>query len=159
METSVTSIETILQSYTKDREHLIPILQHLQHEKGYIDADDIATISQKLNLSENEIYGVATFYTQFKFTKPGKHCIKVCMGTACHVRESDALLNVVAATMGIQPGDTREDGLFSLDRVACLGCCALSPVVVIDDEIHARMTQPKLSALLQKLKEQEGIHD
>ena len=147
------NLESILQVHEKTREHLIPILQDVQRIKGYIDAQDVAVIARELQLSENEIYGVATFYTQFKFTPPGKHHIKVCMGTACHVRGSDLLLDVVETLLGIRPGETTPDGIFSVDRVACLGCCALSPVVTVDDTLYARMTQPKLVDLLESLQE------
>lgn len=143
----------VLSGFEKKREHVIAILQRLQQEKGYLSEEDIQSIASHLEMSPNEVYGVATFYTGFKFHPPGKHHIAVCMGTACHVKASDELLEVVKSELGIAPGETTEDGLFSLDRVACLGCCALSPVVTIDGDVHGRMTPSKLLDLLQDLEE------
>lgn len=144
--------EQILAPYEDKRENIIPMLQALQREAGYISEEGVGAIADKLRISRNEIYGVATFYTQFKFHQSGKHRIKVCMGTACHVRDSDMLVDEVKIHMGIRPGETSDDGMFSLERVACLGCCALAPVVMIDDEVHGKMTRKKFIALLDKLR-------
>ena len=148
------TIEQILAPYDVSRENIIPMLQSLQREVGYISPEGVEAIAEKLHVSRNEIYGVATFYTQFKFHKSGKHQIKVCMGTACHVRNSDMLADEVKIHLGISPGETTEDSKFSLERVACLGCCALAPVVMIDGEVHGKMTRKKFIALLDKLKEE-----
>lgn len=144
--------EQILAPYEYKRENIIPMLQALQREAGYISEEGVGAIADKLRISRNEIYGVATFYTQFKFHQSGKHRIKVCMGTACHVRDSDMLVDEVKIHMGIRPGETSDDGMFSLERVACLGCCALAPVVMIDGEVHGKMTRKKFIALLDKLR-------
>ncbi len=143
----------VLSRFEKKREHVIAILQQLQQEKGYLTEEDIQRIARHLELSPNEVYGVATFYTEFTFHPPGEHHIAVCMGTACHVKASDELLDVVKSELGISPGETSEDGSFSLARVACLGCCALSPVVSIDGEVHGRMTPSRLLDLLRDLEE------
>jgi NADH-quinone oxidoreductase subunit E len=147
---------SVLSDFEKKREHVIAILQRLQQEKRYLAEDDIEDIARHLDMSANEVYGVATFYTGFKFHPPGEHHIAVCMGTACHVKASDELLDVVKNELGITPGETSSDGMFSLDRVACLGCCALSPVVTIDGEVHGRMTPSKLLDLLRGLEENHG---
>jgi len=115
----------------------------------------VEAIADKLRISRNEVYGVATFYTQFKFHESGKHQIKVCMGTACHVKGSDMLVDEVEVHLGIRPGETSDDGVFSLERVACLGCCALAPVVMIDGEVHGRITRKKFVALLDELRKEE----
>lgn len=141
----------VLSGFEKKREHVIAILQRLQQEKGYLAEEDIEHIARHLDMTANEVYGVATFYTQFKFHPPGEHHVAVCMGTACHVKASDELLDVVKNELGIAPGETSEDGSVSLDRVACLGCCALSPVVSIDGEVHGRMTPSKLLGLLRDI--------
>ncbi|MBS3773059.1 MAG: NADH-quinone oxidoreductase subunit NuoE [Candidatus Thermoplasmatota archaeon] len=149
-----TTTGQVLSAFEKKPEHVIAILQRLQQEKKYLSEEDIDGIARYLGMSPNEVYGVATFYTQFKFHPPGKHHIAVCMGTACHVKASDELLDVVKNELDIAPGETSEDGMFSLDRVACLGCCALSPVVTIDGDVHGRMTPARLLGLLRGLEEE-----
>lgn len=128
---------------------LIPILQRVQEQRGYISEDTIGQISRFLKISENQIYGVASFYSQFRFTPPGRNSIKVCLGTACHVRSGQILLDAVERELDICPGETTLDGRFDLQRVACLGCCALAPVVQINDDIYSRMTVIRLKEILQ----------
>jgi len=127
---------------------LIPILQRVQAAFGYLPPDSLRQISRRLKISENEIYGVATFFTQFRFTKPGNHIIRVCLGTACHVRGGEQLLAVLQRRLGIQTGETTPDGEYQLERVACLGCCALAPVLVIDDKVHSQMSVLGIQGLL-----------
>ncbi|MCK4638555.1 MAG: NAD(P)H-dependent oxidoreductase subunit E, partial [Bacteroidales bacterium] len=98
----------------------------------------------------SSIYGIATFYSQFRFNPPGRHSIKICLGTACHVQGGDFILKALQAEIGISPGETTDDMRFDLGRVACLGCCALAPVVMIDNKIHSRMSVIKLKELLNK---------
>lgn len=128
---------------------LIPILQRVQEKHGYISEDAIGEISRFLRISENQIYGVASFYSQFRFTAPGRNSIKVCLGTACHVRGGQILLDAVQRELDISPGETTADGRFDLQRVACLGCCALAPVLQINDDIYSRMTVIRLKEILQ----------
>jgi NADH-quinone oxidoreductase subunit E len=148
MEPSPTAIEIILQAYAPKKEYLIPILQQVQRESGYISVTAIERIACYLNISPNAVYGVATFYKQFKFHPPGKHLIKVCMGTACHVKEGNALLDTIESELGIAPGETTSDRLFTLERVACLGCCALAPTVVIDGKVYGKMSRDALKEIL-----------
>jgi len=138
-------IKRILASHGNDPENLISILQGIQERYGYISEEAVFILSRELNYPESGIYGVATFYTQFKFTKTGKHLIKVCLGTACHVKGGENLLTTLENELGIKQGETTRDEEFSLERVACMGCCALAPVVVVDDEVHSTMTPAKLS--------------
>lgn len=147
-------IKKIVCKYNSKSENLILILQEIQGRYYYLPEEVFPFVAEDLRMTESKIYGVATFYTQFKFIKPGKHQIKVCMGTACHVKGSDSLLDIVETTLGISCGETTRDGMFSLDRVACLGCCALSPVVTVDSEVHGKMTRPKLVSLLNELKKE-----
>lgn len=143
------NIHSILKIYsTGDKSSLIPLLQHIQGEFGYISQESVSTISNHLHLSKSQIFGVATFYSQFKFNPPGRHSIKICLGTACHVQGGDFLLAALQAEIGIKPGETTDDGKFDLDRVACLGCCALAPVVMIDNTIHSRVSVIKLRDLV-----------
>jgi len=143
-------IETILKQHSRTSDEMIPILQDVQKEFGYIGPESIKKISRYLKLSENLIFGVTSFYAQFRFTKPGRHTIKVCLGTACHVRGGATLLDMLERGLNIKCGETTEDRRFDLERVACLGCCALSPVVQIDRDIYSRMSVNKLTELLKE---------
>ena len=129
---------------------LIPILQRAQETFGYIPKQAVRRISLFLRISENQIYGVASFYSQFRFTPPGRNSIKVCLGTACHVRGGQILCEAVERELDIQPGETTADGRYDLERVACLGCCALAPVVQINDDIYSRMTVIRLKEILDR---------
>ena len=127
---------------------LIPVLQRVQEADGYLSADAIRRVSRWLKVSENEVYGVSTFYAQFRFSPPGKHHIKVCLGTACHVRGGEQMLDVLGRRLGIGPGETTDDREYDVERVACLGCCALAPVVTVDDKAYSQMSVLKLQRLL-----------
>jgi NADH-quinone oxidoreductase subunit E len=129
---------------------LIPILQHVQEKYGFLSEESIREISHFLKISENQIYGVASFYAQFRFTEPGRHTIKVCLGTACHVKGGQSLCNALEKGLRVSPGQTTEDKRFDLQRVACLGCCALSPVMMIDKDIHSNMNSIKLKDITNK---------
>ena len=129
---------------------LIPILQRIQEKLGYISKEAVRRVSRFLKISENQIYGVASFYSQFRFTEPGRNSIKVCMGTACHVRGGQILGEAVERELDISPGQTTKDKRFDLQRVACLGCCALAPVVQINDDIYSQMTVIRLKEILDK---------
>jgi NADH-quinone oxidoreductase subunit E len=133
-----------------DRSMLLAALQTAQERFGYLAVETIKAISEHLGVSQNEAYGVASFYAQFRFEKPGKHSVKVCLGTACHVRRGDQILDSFERELGIHNGQTTEDGQFSLERVACFGCCALAPVVVVDDDVHARMRTTGVKKLLKE---------
>jgi NADH:ubiquinone oxidoreductase subunit E len=146
------SIHNLLEKYEQDRDNLIPILQAVQEKLGYISADSVSDISRYLDLSINDVYGVATFYTQFRFTQPGDHIVKICMGTSCYVRGGQRIMNVVSEQLGIEPGETTPDYKFSLERVACFGSCALSPVVVVDGKVYGRMNPQKAMKLIKELK-------
>ncbi len=133
-------LRPIFEAYPGHREVLIPVLQKAQEELGYLSEEAITEIAHFLGLSSSDIYGVASFYAQFRFERPGEHEIKVCQGTACHVRGSARILEEVERELGIHPGETTTDYKYSLERVACVGCCALAPVMIVDDVVHAKMT-------------------
>ncbi|NJN95176.1 MAG: NAD(P)H-dependent oxidoreductase subunit E [Anaerolineales bacterium] len=144
-------IEHILIRYPReDRGFLIPILQGVQEQYGYISPAVVDEISKFTCVSPGEIFGVASFYSQFRFTKPGEHTIKVCLGTACHVRGSARILELLEHQLKIKTGQTTADDKFSLEHVACFGCCALAPVVVVDKEVHGRMSSTKTQKLVKK---------
>ncbi len=142
------TVPAILEKYGRKPENLIPILQAVQVEEGYISPESVKQISRYLRISENQIFGVSSFYAQFRFTKPGRHSLRVCLGTACHVRGGATVLDTLEVSLGVKCGDTTPDGRFDLERVACLGCCALSPVVQIDKRIYSRVAVNKLPELL-----------
>jgi NADH-quinone oxidoreductase subunit E len=148
-------IERMLEGHGSDIKNMIPILQSTQEEYGYLPAAAITLIAEKLQISEDVIFGVATFYTHFKFTKPGKHTIKTCMGTACFVKGADNLMEIIRDRLKIEPGQTTPDGNITLERVACLGCCALAPTIVIDEEVYGKMTSNMLTTLLDEILEEK----
>ena len=112
----------------------------------------LADTAEYFSVSKADAYSVVSFYAQFKFKKPGKHTIKVCKGTACHVRGSGTLLAALEERLGIKEGETTPDGLISLERVACLGACALAPAMVVDDKVHARISLGQLEKILEGLR-------
>lgn len=145
-------ISAIRQEFKGEREDLIPVLQRMQEIEGFLCPEAIRSISRWLKMSENEIYGVATFYAQFRFHPPGEHHIKICLGTACHVKGGEQILLTAQQRLSIKTGETTADGKYDLDRVACLGCCALAPVVAFDDKIHSQMSVLKIQEILDEHK-------
>jgi NADH-quinone oxidoreductase subunit E len=150
-----TTLQEIFTSKKKSRSSLIPILQDIQREFGYLSKENMIRIGEYIGMSFNEVYGVASFYKQFKFAKSGKHIITVCLGTACFVKGGQVLAETVRTKLGINPDETTKDGLFSFERVACLGCCALSPVVQIDGEVHGEMKPAKLLRIIDRIIKEE----
>jgi len=141
-------LSQILIPYLRQRGALIPILQKIQGQFGYLPEAAIPEIASFLGISESEVYGVASFYAQFRFTRPGKYTVKVCQGTACHIKGGPRILETVGRELGIQPGGTSRDFKFSLERVACLGSCALAPAMVIDNTVHGRMNPEQVKKSL-----------
>ena len=141
-------ISTIMHEFKGEHGDLIPVLQRVQDSYGYLHPEGIRSISRWLKISENEIFGVATFYAQFRFHPPGKHHIKVCLGTACHVRGGEQILETAKQRLGVNIGETTADGEYDLERVACLGCCALAPVVAYDDRIYSQVSVLKIQKIL-----------
>ncbi len=128
----------------------IPVLQKIQEEYGYLPKDLMPDTARFLGLSESDVFGVASFYAQFRFIPQGKNSIKVCHGTACHVRGSDRIQDAVEKELHITSGETTEDRKFSLERVACFGSCALAPVMVVNKDVYGRMTGSKVREILAK---------
>ncbi|HOK05384.1 MAG TPA: NADH-quinone oxidoreductase subunit NuoE [Victivallales bacterium] len=145
--------EVIEKYHDKSRENLIPILQSIQEKFGYIPKDAISLIGEFLNLSSSKIYGVATFYNQFKFNPPGKYHIQVCRGTACHVKGSALILDALQKELKINSGQTTRDGLFSLEVVACIGACGLAPVISINGEFHAKLTPKDIPLIIKSYRD------
>ncbi len=143
-------LEGIIFAKERKATNLIPILQAVQEHFDYLSKMTMKRISEYLDLSLNEVYSVATFYTQFKYEKPGEHQITLCSGTACFVKGGNILLDAAEKHLNIKSGETTEDRMFTLETVSCMGCCALAPAVMIDDEIHGHLKPSKLIKLLQK---------
>ncbi len=148
-------IEGVLDELAKVKGSLITILQKTQDIYGYLPKDAIIYISERTGIAESEIMGVATFYTQFRLTPVGKYLIMLCQGTACHVNSSELILQTIEDELGIEDGETTEDGLFSLKCVACLGCCSLSPVMMINESTYGSLTPEKTKKILKELREAE----
>lgn len=144
-------IEHILVRFPQhDRGFLIPILQEVQEHYGFLDPERVDEVAAFTGASASEVFGVASFYAQFRFTRPGRHQVKVCLGTACHVRGGTRILELLQRQLKIKDGETTPGGAFSLERVACFGCCALAPVVVVDKDVHGRITSTKARNLLRR---------
>ncbi|MFA6134613.1 MAG: NADH-quinone oxidoreductase subunit NuoE [Phycisphaerae bacterium] len=142
-------IQPILARYTHaKRDALIPILQEVQEALGYLSREAVMEIGRHLNLPVSKIYGVATFYNQFRFQSPGQYHIQLCRGTACHVKGSAGLLETVVRSLKINPGQTTRDGVFSLEVVACIGACGLAPVICVNGEFHAKVTAESVKTIL-----------
>lgn len=134
--------------FSREPSQLISILQYCQNQSGYISREAVKQISDYLDISEAQVYGVASFYTQFRFEKPGDHQIRICLGTACHVQGGEILSEEIQKIIGIHPGEISEDHRFEFHEVACLGCCAQAPVVEIDGRVYGKMTRAKLQKVL-----------
>ena len=132
----------------KDRGKLIPILQFIQEKLAYLPAEVIHLVADHLDISSSEVYGVATFYNQFRFNPPGRNPVKVCLGTACHVKGGDIILENFERKLEIKEGETTADREFSIDRVACVGCCALAPVAIVGKMVHGHMQPSKVEGLV-----------
>ena len=140
-----------LAGFDQQRRNLIPILQRIQEKHGYLPADALEMVASHLNMAPCEVYGVATFYNQFRFNPPGRNPVKVCMGTACHVRGGDIILENFERKLEIEEGQTTEDREFSIERVACVGCCALAPVTVIGETVQGHMAPSKVESLILRI--------
>jgi len=141
-------LKEVLEPYRGERQELINILQDVQKRWGYLPPEAMRAVVGFLRVPESAVYGVATFYSQFKFVPQGRHTIKVCLGTACHVRGGPRILETVERELGIQAGETTSDYIFSLEKVNCLGCCALGPVLVVDDEYHGNLSPAQVPGIL-----------
>ena len=146
-------MENILKDFKHDQKELIHILHRIQEDYGYISPQAISAVAEHIKISENEIYGVLTFYKAFSLEPRGKHIVTVCMGTACHVRGGQQLLNTLEHRLGVHDGETTPDKHYDLNRVACLGCCALAPVVKIDEKVYSQLSVLKLRELLDEYDE------
>ena len=147
-EAMLEDIASELSRFKNERSSLIPMLQLIQRNHAYLSDKAMQIVARHLGVSASEVYGVATFYNQFRFHPPGRHQIKVCMGTACHVVGGDIILENFERKLGIKEGETTPDREFSVERVACVGCCALAPVAMVDETVQARMAPSRVEGIL-----------
>ena len=143
-------IERIIKRYKKKEGALVPLLQDVMKEYGYLPQEVLKKISQELNISLSRVYGLATFYKSFSLTLRGKHLISVCLGTACHVRGAPRIVEKLERDLRIKAGETTKDSKFTLDTVNCLGACALGPLVVIDGKYYGRMNLAEMDKVLKE---------
>jgi NADH-quinone oxidoreductase subunit E len=146
------SVEAIIGRFDSDRGQLVSILQDIQGEYRYLPKDALEKVSQILDIPLSQVYSVATFFRAFSLKPRGLHLVKVCLGTACHVRGANRILERVALDLGIDPGETSGDLTFTLETVNCLGCCALGPVVVVDETTFGQITTDKVAPMLGRYK-------
>ncbi len=158
-EEKVEEIESLFTEIGKEfkgkAEELIPMLQRVQKRLGYLPEQALLAIARMTGLPAAKIYGTATFYAQFRFQPVGKYIIRVCRGTACHVKGSDRLLNTIEEYLQVSPGQMTSDGLFTIETVACFGSCALAPVLVINDSVYGSLNRSKALKLLDEIRERE----
>ena len=152
-----TLIADILAKYGDTPTNLITVLQKAQDIYGYLPKDVMYHIAEKIGVTPAEIVGVATFYSQFRLTPIGKYLIMSCQGTACHVNGSERISAAITQYLGIENGQTTADGLFTLEHVACLGCCSLAPVIMINGEAYGNLTPDSVVAVLDEIRRKEGV--
>lgn len=148
--------EEVMKGFGGTETELIPILQKLQNAYGYLPQDVIARLSERSGIFISRIMGVATFYSQFKLQPAGKHSLKICFGTACHVNGAETIAEALSDELSVEVGGTTEDGLFTFESVACLGCCSLAPVMMIDGDTYGRLTPDSARQVIKNFYAEEG---
>ncbi|MDK2976758.1 MAG: NADH-quinone oxidoreductase subunit [Candidatus Marinimicrobia bacterium] len=146
--------QSIFEAYPRnDASLLIPLLQNIQTEFGYLPEDQLEKVAEHIGIPLSRVYGVATFYNQFRLKPLGKYVIRVCRGTACHVKGSLDILRILESELGIKAGETTKDFMFSIETVACIGACSIAPVIVINDEYFGGLTPKSIQKLIKKFKD------
>lgn len=141
-------VDSIIQPYLGKKEMVIPILQKVQDHFGYLPRPVMEHISHRMHIPISRLYGVTTFYAQFKLKPRGRNIIRVCKGTACHIQGSPKISERIEEILDVESGETTDDLKFTLEEVACIGCCALAPVIMVNDDPHGRLTPDKVRAIL-----------
>ena len=155
MEIDLTKTKELIEKYRGVEGNLIPLLQDIQAEYRYVPEEAIELVAKELDVYPVEIYGILTFYSQFYLKPRGKNVIRVCQGTACHVMGAKDILDHISERLEIGDNETTKDGEFTLERVACLGCCGMAPVIVVNDKFHGNLTVPDLDALIDSYRTKE----
>ena len=151
-----TQIKNIIEKYNNPSESLIAILQEVQGLLGYVSEDSVKYITELTGISSSKILGVASFYAGFRLKPIGKYRIMVCMGTACHVNGGERVADTLRRTLGIEAGDITEDGLFSWEEVACLGCCSIAPAMMINGTAYGNLTPDKIEGIIKSIRDGES---
>ncbi|MBW6478360.1 MAG: NADH-quinone oxidoreductase subunit NuoE [Bacteroidales bacterium] len=151
----LTLMDPLIEKYKTRKGNLIPLLQGTQEIYGYIPHEAFLKLNRETGLKLNEMYGVATFYAQFRLSPAGKHIIKMCHGTACHVQGVTAITDEISDLLNVKDGETTEDKVFTLETVACLGCCSLAPVMMIGEETHGKLTPKEASKIVKEIRRNE----
>ncbi len=149
-------IVSLIRKHGAKKESLIPLLLDIQSQLNWLPEEVLREVADRLQIPLIDVYGVATFYKAFSLKPRGKHLITVCLGTACHVRGGQRIVEAISRELGIKPGETTKDMKFSLETVNCLGCCAIGPIVVIDGEYYGGMTPQKALSLIKRIEKEEG---
>jgi NADH:ubiquinone oxidoreductase 24 kD subunit len=147
--------EEVLKDYTGEESQLIPLLQKLQEKYGHLSQDVIKRLSERTGIFVSQIMGVITFYSQFRLNPVGKNIIKACFGTACHVNGAETIADAICSELGIELGGTTNDKQFTVESVACLGCCSLAPVIMINSETYGRLTADTSRGVIREFAKQE----
>ena len=145
---SINEITQVLESYPKEKRYSLAILQDVQRKFGYIPKESLDAVSAYLDIKVSALYSMATFYRALSLKPRGKHFIKVCDGTACHIRGAPALLDALQRALGVKPGETTSDGLFTLETVNCVGACAIAPVMIVDEQYHPKVKPDEIEKIL-----------
>lgn len=157
LEADLSLLNPVLETYQSKPGSLITILQKAQDIYGYLPMDVLDYVARETGIKSSNVYGVATFYTQFRLKPIGKYLVMLCMGTACHVNGAGAIEAAICDELKIEDGGTTQDNLFTLNNVACLGCCSLSPVMMINGETYAKLTPDKTRKILREIRKQEAL--
>ncbi len=157
LEVDLDLMDPLIEKYKNRKGNLIPLLQGTQEIYGYIPRQAFIKLNEETGLELNEMYGVATFYAQFRLTPAGKHIIKMCHGTACHVQSVTAITDELLDLLNIKDGETTDDGIFTLETVACLGCCSLAPVMMIGEETYGKLTPKQAAKIVKEIRREESL--
>ncbi len=150
------SIDAIVHKHNVNPGAVIPVLQEIQETYGHVPPIAIQRVAEHLNIPASEIYGIVTFYAQFRLEPLGKNLVRVCHGTACHLGGAEMVAEALSQVTGAREGETSDDGLFTVERVACLGCCSLAPCIMINDETHGRLTPESVSKVVTEMRRAEA---
>lgn len=153
---SVANIKSIVAKHKGFRGNLLPILHDIQAEYGYLPESALATVAAEMGIPASEVYGTATFYSLFSTTPKGQHVIRLCDSAPCHIEGAKAILEAIRQELDIVPGETTEDGQFSLELTSCLGLCGVAPVIMIDDDVHGNLTPEMIPEILARYRQREG---
>lgn len=153
-ELDLSKVDEIIEQTTNKKGALIPVLQKVQKAYGYVPEESIERISEGLHVYAADVYGVLTFYSQFKLKPRGEYIVRVCSGTACHVKGSDRIAEDLITKLNVAVGETTEDRKFTLEKVACVGACALAPVVIVNEDVHAKMTTDETRKMINSLQKE-----